>query len=154
MNAPSMQTAALAFALSSWVEGLTQLRTALLMPYLPRYGREDDHDINPSRPHGPWKDRILAWLMRRGREMDDMERMSLGVVDVTVSASLPILCKALREGRRADGLHDPTEPQPTFSPISPLSVIDDLAASSFNFRLQTDQVAKPGPLHLPPFTPA
>ena len=63
MNAPSMRAAALAFALSSWVEGLTQFRTALLMSYLPSDGQEDDYNVNPVPPNDAWKDRILSWII-------------------------------------------------------------------------------------------
>lgn len=71
MSAPSVRAAALAFALSSWVEGLTQIRTVLLMPYLPRGipADEQEQEQGSTSANGNWTSRVLAWLKRSGREM-------------------------------------------------------------------------------------
>ena len=131
-----MRAAALAFALSSWVEGLTQFRTALLMPYLPRDGQEDDYNVNPAPPNDAWKDRILSWLTRKGRDMDDMERMSLGVLDVTVSVSLPSLCKSLKSDAIQTAfmiLQSLNQPLLPFL-LSPLSTTLPLPRSTSGFK--------------------
>lgn len=92
MSSPSLRVAALAFALSSWVEGLTHLRTALLMPSLPGHDDDDAHEPpappNRSPVHASWRERIVAWVKRSGRrnvQMDDTERTSMGAVNIAVS---------------------------------------------------------------------
>ncbi|KAF8591018.1 hypothetical protein K439DRAFT_1611654 [Ramaria rubella] len=89
MSTPSVRAAALAFALSSWVEGLTQLRTVLLIPSL---RREDEEDIQEPTSllssNATWRDRIVAWFKRNGRrdlEIDDTERTSLGAVHIATA---------------------------------------------------------------------
>lgn len=95
MGFPSIRVAALAFALSSWVEGLTHLRTVLLMPSLPGNDDEETYVYEPQAlpAHASWQDRIVAWFKRSGRRdvhMDDTERTSMGVVDIAVSLSFPL----------------------------------------------------------------
>ena len=92
MSFSSVRVAALAFALSSWVEGLTHLRTVLLIPSLPGHDEEGAYVHGPPAlpAHATWKDRIVAWIKRSGRrdvQMDDTERASMGAVDIAVSPS-------------------------------------------------------------------
>ena len=90
MGSPTVKTAILAFALSSWVEGLTQLRTVLVAP---GFRREEEVEDISDPPHLPanasWKERLIAWFNRSGRpdvDMDDTERTTLAVVDSSVCA--------------------------------------------------------------------
>lgn len=93
MPSSSARTAALAFALSSWIEGLTQLRTVLLTPGMRREDEEDYQEFTPVTPNATWKERMMSWLNRNGRpdiEMDDLERTSLGAVNIVVSTQQAI----------------------------------------------------------------
>ncbi|KIJ49375.1 hypothetical protein M422DRAFT_246464 [Sphaerobolus stellatus SS14] len=90
MGSPTVKTAVLAFALSSWVEGLTQLRTVLVAPGF--RNREDELEEIPDPPPLPvnasLKDRVTAWFNRSGRpdvDMDDNERTALAVVDTSTA---------------------------------------------------------------------
>ncbi|KAF8530406.1 hypothetical protein BU17DRAFT_79163 [Hysterangium stoloniferum] len=88
MSSSGVRTATLAFALASWVEGLTQIRTVLLTPGLRRQQDEDTYEPPPLSSDASWRDRIVAWLTRNGRqdgEIDDKERACLGVVDITTA---------------------------------------------------------------------
>ncbi|GJJ06541.1 hypothetical protein Clacol_000733 [Clathrus columnatus] len=88
MSSSAVHTAALAFAISSWIEGLTQLRTVLLTPGLRREDEEDYQDTAPLTSHATLKEKIMAWLNRNGRpdiEMDDLERTSLGAADIVTA---------------------------------------------------------------------
>jgi len=94
-----VKTAVLAFALSSWVEGLTQLRTVLVAPAFRRDDEEDTLEPLALPADATWKERIIAWFNRPGRpdvDIDDRERATLALVDTSVCSAFPapvnILC--------------------------------------------------------------
>lgn len=83
----SVRLAIFAFALSSWVEGYSQLRqpasaASILDPHLPFTLTLED---NEEEEDGEESSSFSRWLHRRGRRMDDAERAIMGILDVSVS---------------------------------------------------------------------
>lgn len=147
MSTPSVRVAALAFALSSWVEGLTHLRTVLLIPSALERGEENVHQTHPPPAHATWREKIVAWFKRRGRsnaQMDDTERTSMGVVDIAVSIfvlSFDPRSKYLVVWPSTDCFCHSSYAQATITSVSPLSFPNNITYSPFNIRIQAYQVA-------------
>ncbi|KAG8907511.1 hypothetical protein FRB99_003884 [Tulasnella sp. 403] len=84
----SVQLAALAFALSAWVEGSTQIRESFLCDndnstISPALAYRDARLVQSSRVQ-----RFFDWLTRSGRVMDETEKTVMGAVHVVSSLTL------------------------------------------------------------------
>lgn len=82
----STQLAVLAVALSSWVEGSAQLRTYavsnLSSEYLDEAPLEEYSVQDAEPPSGHW---AWEWIKRKAKPLDDVERATVGALDVAVS---------------------------------------------------------------------
>ncbi|KZT52057.1 hypothetical protein CALCODRAFT_502782 [Calocera cornea HHB12733] len=87
---PSVRLALLAFALSAWVEGSTQLRRSVLLASasslfhedftLPIVEDREDDDSARSRIRA-----VLEWAKGKGRKLTEWERIAFGTVDLSVA---------------------------------------------------------------------
>jgi hypothetical protein len=145
LSSPSVRVAALAFALSSWVEGLAHLRTVLLMPALPDRAEGLVHE-SPAAHVTSWRDRIVAWFKRSGQrdvQMDDTERTSMGVVDIAVSLSSIFLfgISSFSALISSDCFLHSSIASAAITSVSLLSLLDDVANPPLIIRVQAYQMA-------------
>lgn len=82
----SARFALLSFALSVWVEGSSQLRTALLLlaadiPSEPISRRDGPRFLQ----HNNVKTMLYEWFISPGRDLDDEEKTSVALLDLAVS---------------------------------------------------------------------
>jgi hypothetical protein len=81
----SARFALLSFALSVWVEGSSQLRTALLLlaadiPSEPVNRRDGPRFLR----HNDVKTMLCEWFITPGRDLDDEEKTAVALLDLTV----------------------------------------------------------------------
>lgn len=81
----SARFALLSFALSAWVEGSSQLRTALLLlaadvPSEPVNRRDRRRFLQ----HNDLKTILYEWFISPGRDLDDQEKTAIAILDLAV----------------------------------------------------------------------
>ena len=81
----SARFALLSFALSTWVEGSSQLRTALLLlaadiPSEPVNRRDGRQFLR----HNNLKTILYEWFISPGRDLDDEEKTAVALMDLAV----------------------------------------------------------------------
>ncbi|KAI5117271.1 hypothetical protein M0805_001001 [Coniferiporia weirii] len=93
----SVNLSILSFALSSWLDGSAQLRRSLILFPLELGGATSVHpNGEPPSPPQPdagaaqnrFVDKLLQWLVKPARDMDEAEKALLGALDVSSSILL------------------------------------------------------------------
>ncbi|KZP01257.1 hypothetical protein CALVIDRAFT_594756 [Calocera viscosa TUFC12733] len=87
---PSVRIALLAFALSVWVEGSTQLRRSILLASTSSLFQEDFElsVVNESESEDRarnWARTIVDWVKARGRKLTEWERVAFGTGDLSTA---------------------------------------------------------------------
>lgn len=92
MAMSSTTLSVLSFALTSWLEGSSQLRTSLVNPSALTLRHDDTLSINPTLPaetnHAPHPlHRLIRWFGKPQRDLDEVEKTVLGILDVSVRST-------------------------------------------------------------------